>query len=147
MEITTKAPSETRRFGRSLAKKARGGEIFALIGDLGGGKTCFTQGFAAGLGVHGAVTSPTFVLMKTYPVKKAGIAACCHIDAYRLRSMEDIASVGIDEYLGKIDVVTVIEWADKIWDLLTPYTITELHFSFVDNHTRIISIRKRSAYA
>ena len=142
MQIITNSPQETANFGVKLAKNARGGEIFALIGDLGGGKTCFTKGFAKGLGVKKLIASPSFILMKVYKIRKGKIKNFCHVDMYRLKRPGEILEVGLNEYLGKLDTVTVIEWADKIKSILKPYKKTVLTFSFVDKNSRKIIIRK-----
>lgn len=100
-------------FARKFAATLRGGEILALIGELGAGKTVFTKGLAQGLGIQGIVSSPTFLLMKCYK----GKLELCHVDAYRVDSPAELEYVGIGEYLGRKDVVTVVEWADKVPEL------------------------------
>lgn len=145
MNIRTRSSLETYNFGVQLAKKVRGGQIFALIGDLGAGKTCFTKGFAKGLGVRSAVASPSFVLMKVYPITLPDVAYFCHVDVYRLSRLEEVLAVGIEEHIGKQHTITVIEWADKIGKLLSSYTRTELTFTFVGKHSRLISVQQKSA--
>jgi tRNA threonylcarbamoyladenosine biosynthesis protein TsaE len=115
MKIITHSEKETFNLAKKLAKKARGGEVYALSGELGAGKTVFVRGFAAGLGVKKNINSPTFVLMKIYPVKKhKTIKQICHIDAYRLRSAKDLAAIGAQDYLGKKDAVCFIEWPERV---------------------------------
>jgi tRNA threonylcarbamoyladenosine biosynthesis protein TsaE len=117
--IITNSEQETLAFAKKLAKKACGGEVYALSGDLGAGKTVFTRGFATGLGIKRNVNSPTFVLMKIYPVKKhKTIKHLCHIDAYRLKSARDLASIGALDYLGKKDCVVLVEWPENIKKIL-----------------------------
>lgn len=113
-KITTKNPDETFALGKKTGQSCRGGEVFLLLGDLGAGKTCFTQGLAKGLGVKTKVVSPTFNIMKLYKTKSGLL---CHIDAYRLNSGEDLSKIGLDDYLGQADVVTVIEWAERVKDI------------------------------
>ena len=127
MIITSKSPLQTTKLGLKLAKKAKGGHIFSLIGDLGGGKTHFTKGFAKGLGIKNAITSPSFVLMKIYKIKKGTIKYFCHVDAYRLKRPQEIIEIGLEEYLGRGDTVVVIEWADKIKTILNPYPQKNYH--------------------
>ena len=110
MKHILKSEKETKNFAKNFAKKLKGSEVIALIGDLGAGKTVFTKGLAKGLGIKDIVSSPTFVLMKCYKGKKQ----VCHIDAYRLNSAEDLINIGLLEYLKKPKVITIIEWADKI---------------------------------
>jgi len=109
--LITNSPEETFLYGEKLGKTCRGGEVILLLGNLGAGKTCLTQGIAKGLGVKGKVNSPTFNIMKIYKTK---IGTLCHIDAYRLNSGQDLKMIGIDDYLGKKDTVVVIEWAEKV---------------------------------
>ncbi len=110
-EKKTKNPEETFSLGKELGQNCQGGETFLLLGSLGAGKTCLTQGIAKGLGVRVKVNSPTFNIMKIYKIK---IGILCHIDAYRLNSGQDLEMIGLSDYLGKKDTVVVIEWAEKV---------------------------------
>lgn len=114
MKFTSKSDKETQKFASDLAKSVKGGEVFGLIGNLGAGKTTFTQGFAKGLGVKQKITSPTFVLMKVYRVEHPAIKHFCHIDAYRIMSLGDLEAIGALDYLGHEDCISIIEWADRI---------------------------------
>ena len=116
MQHITNSEKETFDFAKSFAKKLKGGEVIGLIGDLGAGKTIFTKGLAAGLGVKQNITSPTFVLMKIYKIRnpKSEIRNLAHLDAYRIKSPQDITAIGAEEYFNRPDTVTIIEWADKI---------------------------------
>jgi tRNA threonylcarbamoyladenosine biosynthesis protein TsaE len=120
-KITTNSEKETFALAEKLAKKAKGGEVYALSGDLGAGKTVFVRGFASGLGVKRNVNSPTFVLMKIYPVRKhKSIKELCHIDAYRLRSAKDLEAIGALDYFGRKDVVCFVEWPERVKKFLPP---------------------------
>lgn len=115
MKTITNSEQETFNFAKGLAKKAKGGEVYALSGDLGAGKTVFVRGFAAGLGIKRNVNSPTFVLMKIYPVKKhETIKHLCHIDAYRLHSAHDLEAIGALDYFGKKDSICFVEWPENV---------------------------------
>ncbi len=118
MRQITSSEKETFNFAKKFAKRLKGGEIIGLIGDLGAGKTVFAKGLAAGLGVKKNITSPTFVLMKVYQTKYPNIKYLIHIDAYRLKTPEDLITIGAEEYFNRPDAVTVIEWADKIKKVL-----------------------------
>ena len=105
-----------------LAKELKGGEIICLSGDLGGGKTTFTQGILKGLGVKGPYTSPTFAIMKQYekhgvysPKNRLGheIRDIFHIDAYRICT-KDILELGFKDFAGQKNSITIIEWPEKI---------------------------------
>ncbi len=101
-------PAETRELGRRLASRLRPGHLILLSGDLGAGKTCFTQGIATGLGIQGPVQSPTFVLIAEYPDARVPLR---HVDLYRLERAEEILSLGLEERLE--DGVWVVEWAER----------------------------------
>lgn len=100
---------ETVELGRAIGERARGGDIFALTGPLGAGKTTLAQGIMAGLGVEGRVTSPTFTLMQRYE----GRLEARHIDAYRLNDPAALHDLGVDLDRGE-GAVTVVEWADRV---------------------------------
>lgn len=119
MEYISNSDKETKKIAKDLAKTLKGGEVVGLVGNLGAGKTTFTQGLAKALGVTNTVTSPTFVLMKVYPVNHQSIKQLCHIDAYRITSYEDLVAIGAIDYLEASDCITVIEWADRV-SLLLP---------------------------
>lgn len=137
----THSPEETIELARKFAKKLRGGEILALTGELGGGKTTFVKGLAEELKVADTITSPTFVMLKSYPAKigKKNIEFV-HVDAYRVETIEDIKSVGIEDYLNRDDVVLAIEWAEKIRKILPPKTIN-IEFQAIDKNSREILIK------
>ncbi|MEO6786119.1 MAG: tRNA (adenosine(37)-N6)-threonylcarbamoyltransferase complex ATPase subunit type 1 TsaE [Chthoniobacteraceae bacterium] len=112
--IISHSPAETFAHGRALAASLRAGDVLALDGDLGAGKTQFVKGVAAGLGCTGDVTSPTFTLVHEYT---GGRVPLFHFDFYRLESGDEALRIGLDDYLGE-DGVIVIEWAGKFPALL-----------------------------
>lgn len=103
-----------------IAKKLKGGEILALSGTLGSGKTSFTKALAKELGVSRTVTSPTFVLMQQYKSKNFWIY---HLDLYRTKNFAEVSALGLEEVWGRKETITVIEWAEKIQDHLPTNTI------------------------
>src|SRR3979490_1800232 len=103
---------ETIAAGRSYARSACRGDVFALIGDLGAGKTQFVKGVVAGLGSCAEVTSPTFVLVHEY---EAGRLPVYHFDFYRLDNSEAVSRLGFDDYVFGVGV-SLIEWADRYPD-------------------------------
>jgi tRNA threonylcarbamoyladenosine biosynthesis protein TsaE len=114
-KIISKNLGQTHKFGINLAKKFNSGQVIGLVGDLGAGKTALSKGLAQGLGIKTTITSPTFVIMKVYPIKNHfGLSQFCHIDAYRLHSFGDLETIGAIEYLQDPKTLTVIEWADRI---------------------------------
>ncbi len=118
MRLESRTPEATREIGACLGRHARPGEVIALYGDLGAGKTCLIQGIAVGLGVGDAVASPTFIMIAEY----AGRLPLYHVDLYRTGSLEEIHALGLDDLLGG-DGVVVIEWAEKAEPLLPLRTI------------------------
>ena len=127
-------PAETHAHARQLAADARAGEVWALVGDLGAGKTHFVQGLAAGLGAKGAVTSPTFTLVHEYP---GGRLPVFHFDFYRLRTADEALALGWEEY-AEGEGLTVVEWADKFPGLLPPET-RWFRFEILDGDGRQIT--------
>jgi tRNA threonylcarbamoyladenosine biosynthesis protein TsaE len=109
----------TQAFGQSWANDLTGGEIFALHGVLGAGKTQLVKGLARGLGYTGDVTSPTFTIVHEY---RGGRLPVYHLDLYRLRDESAGIDIGLEEYLPS-DGVTVIEWPDRLASLLPPQTL------------------------
>ena len=115
----TTCPEETLQTGRILGESAAAGEVYALIGDLGVGKTVFTKGFAEGLGITEPVNSPTFTILQIY---EEGRLPLYHFDVYRIEEPEEMEEIGFDEYIDG-DGVCLIEWAGRIEELLPEETI------------------------
>ncbi|MEI6378993.1 MAG: tRNA (adenosine(37)-N6)-threonylcarbamoyltransferase complex ATPase subunit type 1 TsaE [Candidatus Falkowbacteria bacterium] len=118
MKYLAISAQETEKLAKKLAAGLKGGETIGLVGDLGAGKTTFAKALAKALGVKVRVTSPTFVLLKLYPARKGQIKHLVHIDAYRLDNTESLEHLGVKDYWGHSDTVTIIEWADRIKALL-----------------------------
>ena len=112
----------TRAFGRALAGLLRPGDVLILTGDLGAGKTTFTQGLASGFGVHAGVVSPTFVLSRVHPAPAdapAGTPDLVHVDAYRLRSAAELTDLDLDASVDRS--VTVVEWGRGLAESLAGF--------------------------
>lgn len=107
--VTTTSPEETEQLGYRFGQALQGGEVLALFGGLGMGKTAFTRGLAAGLGVTSGVSSPTFALVHDYE----GRLTVHHFDMYRVSGWEDLYSTGFFDYLDTDDVL-VIEWSENV---------------------------------
>ena len=112
LALATDDADTTRTVGAALAAHLRPGDVVSLAGELGAGKTCLVQGVAAALGVDGRVTSPTFVLVKSYP----GRVPLVHVDVYRLDQLQDVLDLG-DEVFAH-DVATFVEWGDAVAPVL-----------------------------
>jgi len=114
MEYDSLKPEDTFNIAKRLGEKAEAGDVICLIGDLGVGKTLFSQGFARGMGIREVVNSPTFTIVQEY---KEGRLPLYHFDVYRIEDSEEMEEVGfIDMLYG--DGVCLIEWADLISDIL-----------------------------
>jgi tRNA threonylcarbamoyladenosine biosynthesis protein TsaE len=122
-----KTQNHTKALAEQLATELGGGEVIGLIGDLGTGKTTFTQYLAAALGVEDLITSPTFTIMQIYQADAGAIKRLVHIDAYRLTGTEDVLSLGVEDYFADPATVTVIEWATRAMDIL-PSGSKIIHF-------------------
>ena len=122
-------------FGRQFAASLQPGDVVALTGDLGAGKTCLVKGIALGLGVTQDVTSPTFTIIHEY---RGGRLPLAHIDLYRLNSERDALNIGIEDYLNGPGI-TVIEWAERIESLLPPQT-KRIRLAVVDDNSRSIEV-------
>ena len=105
---------DTYNFGFKLGAEAQSGQVYTLIGDLGVGKTVFTQGFAKGLGIEDTVNSPTFTILQIYD---EGRLTLNHFDVYRIGDISEMDEIGFDEYVYS-DGVSLIEWANLIEDIL-----------------------------
>lgn len=145
-KITLKNLGDTQKLAQRIAKSVSGGEVIALVGDLGAGKTTFAKAFAGAFGVDvNKVTSPTFVLMKEYSFGKkqqGTLKKIIHIDAYRLPNGQALLDIGVSEYFNNPEAVTVIEWADRVADILPKNTI-RLEFKIKDEGRREVIIKKR----
>lgn len=140
MEIISKSEKETYEIAEGIAKKAKGGDVFALFGDLGSGKTTFAKGFAKVLGVKKTITSPTFVIFKTYSTEAGNEKLLLHLDCYRLGSEIDAEAIGLPELLGRSDVVSLIEWPEKIEKIL-PADTKVINFQYLSENSRKIEIK------
>lgn len=162
MKFITKSQNQTKKLGEKIAKdilkkyqKTNSAVVLKLIGELGSGKTTFLQGFAKGLGIKGNITSPTFILMKKYPIlpicakKDSRIFTdknLCkfinfyHIDCYRIQKPKEILALGLKEIILNNKNIVAIEWADRILKLLPKNSIL-IKFEFLDEKKRKITIK------
>ena len=121
MIVESKSEKETYNLGYEMGNKATAGQVFTLIGDLGVGKTIFTKGLAAGLGVEESVSSPTFTIVQIY---EEGRLPFYHFDVYRIGDVEEMDEIGYEDYIYG-DGVSLIEWANLIEEIL-PEHYTEI---------------------
>ncbi|TRZ96762.1 MAG: tRNA (adenosine(37)-N6)-threonylcarbamoyltransferase complex ATPase subunit type 1 TsaE [Dehalococcoidia bacterium] len=137
LQLISHSPEQTQRLGVQLGKLAQSGDIFLLTGSLGSGKTCLTQGIAWGLGIKEYAFSPSFVIVREH----CGRIPLYHIDLYRLDHIEEIADLGLDEYLyGK--GVCVVEWAEKGTTVL-PQENLLISLSYISDMERALSLEPK----
>ena len=136
MIIETKTPQETFEVGKKIGENAKPGQIYTLTGDLGVGKTVFTQGVAAGLGITEPICSPTFTIIQEY---ESGRLPLYHFDVYRLSEAEEIYEVGYEDYLNSGGII-LIEWADIIKSEL-PKEYIEIKLFYHEDETREVELR------
>lgn len=152
IEIFTKSDNETRKFGALFAKEIlrkknkKGATVVSLEGDLGAGKTTFTQGFAKGLGIREVPRSPTFVIMQIYRINKFNRSTkfvkhknLIHIDAYRI-SAKDLNVLGWHEFIKNKNNIILVEWGNKIKNILPKDSLRTI-FKHIGHHQqRLIKI-------
>ena len=114
MIVETHSEKETFELGKTLGEKAKPGDVFTLEGDLGVGKTIFTKGFAKGLQIEEAISSPTFTIVQVY---ESGRLPFYHFDVYRIGDVEEMDEIGFEDYVYG-DGVSMIEWANLIEEIL-----------------------------
>jgi tRNA threonylcarbamoyladenosine biosynthesis protein TsaE len=147
MNFISKNEKETLAFAEEFSKQLKGGEVIGLTGELGAGKTVFVKGLAKGLGIKENIQSPTFLLMKIYDadakaqnspqkrksnktIKMQKIKFLVHIDAYRLKSKDELVEIGLGDWLGKDDTVTVIEWIENVQGIFEKKKIMKIKIDF-----------------
>jgi len=142
MEVKTSSSRQTQKIAQKLAKSLNGGEVIALFGDLGAGKTVFVQGLASGLGIKRRIISPSFVFMRTYPIILSHqTLTFYHLDLYRGQNMADLTSLGLGEIFSP-DSIVVLEWAERIKESL-PQKRIDVFIEVVDEKTRRIAIKRQ----
>lgn len=129
--VLTHNSSETQKYGEKLAEKLKNGGIVCLYGELGAGKTTLVQGIAKGLGIKQRINSPTFIIARKYD-------NFWHIDLYRLNSLEETEAIGIKEILEDTNNIVVIEWPEKIKNILPKH--------YVEIKLRVVSELEREIH-
>lgn len=138
-EVVSRSPEDTQAIGRVLGAAAGSGDVFLLVGGLGAGKTCLTQGVLWGLGSEEYARSPSYVLVSEY----RGRLTLYHVDLYRLDSIEEVADLGLDEYLYG-EGVCVVEWAEKAPEALPPEHL-RVKIEVLDETTRRLTLTATDA--
>ena len=143
MQIQTHSPEETEAVGRKLAAQLQPGDVLAYYGDLGAGKTAFTRGLAAGLGVTEPVTSPTYTIVNEY---LSGRLPLFHFDMYRLGSADELFDIGWEDYLARGGICAV-EWSENVEEALTGALRITITKDFADETVRTITIEGGARFA
>ena len=151
-EYITNSPEQTKKIGKESAKeilkekssftkitKDKGAFVIALKGELGGGKTCFLQGFAKGLGIKDKILSPTFVILKKFKFAKGKkFQYFFHIDCYRIQKPKELLDLSFKEIISNPHNIIVIEWAERIQNIM-PKNSVWIKFEFINDRTRKIT--------
>ena len=143
MQIQTHSPEETEAVGRKLAAQLQPGDVLAYYGDLGAGKTAFTRGLAAGLGVTEQVTSPTYTIVNEY---LSGRLPLFHFDMYRLGSADELFDIGWEDYLARGGICAV-EWSENVEEALDGALRITITKDSADETVRTITIEGGARFA
>ncbi len=135
-EYLTKSFEETRKIGEKIVSVLGQTRIFALYGDLGSGKTTFTQGFAKALGIKSKIISPTFIIVRSYKINSGKFRRFYHIDLYRIEKECDLNELGIGDILSDEKNIVVIEWPEKIGKIEENYL--KIKFKYISETSRKI---------
>ena len=138
-EIISASLEDTIKAGCEFAKTLSVGDIVALVGDLGAGKTAFSKGIASGLGINRTITSPTFTLFNIYENKDVLLY---HFDLYRLGSFEEAEEAGLTEYVGAPNAITLVEWHSNVPELM-PKHYKEIEITKISDNGRKIEIKEK----
>ncbi|OGH84518.1 MAG: tRNA (adenosine(37)-N6)-threonylcarbamoyltransferase complex ATPase subunit type 1 TsaE [Candidatus Magasanikbacteria bacterium RIFOXYA2_FULL_44_8] len=141
--MKTNSLLETKKIGQEITQQLHGGDILCLYGELGAGKTALTKGLAKGLNIIDDITSPTFTLMNIFDVKSNAnnIKKLVHIDTYRLKNEQELIDIGVEDYLGAASTLCVIEWPEKIENLLIRKNIKKITIRHLGGDIREVDIR------
>lgn len=133
---------ETKELAEKFAKNPPS-RIIGLEGELGSGKTSFVQFFAKAMGIKDKVLSPTFVIFKSFDLKNRKFRKLYHLDCYRINRAKEILDLGFKEMIANKENIVLIEWSDKIEELL-PKKAVILEFNFIDKNKRKIDVREKT---
>lgn len=136
LEIVVESEIETENVARSFAENISPGDIILLTGNLGSGKTFFVRSFCSTLGITN-VSSPSFAIVNEYK----GNEKVYHFDFYRIKNLNELYDIGIDDYKNDVEAIIFIEWAD-LWREVIPLHYYEVHFEIIDTIKRKITIKK-----
>lgn len=142
----TDNPKTTQKIGKSLAGEVfkkppkKGALVLCLVGELGGGKTTFLQGFARGLKIKEKILSPTFIILKRFEISCFGLQSFYHIDCYRVEKPKEILDLDFKRIISSPKNIIAIEWADRIKEIIPKHAM-QIEFKFIDKNKRKILIK------
>lgn len=140
--IETRTSEETFQLGKRLGKTAQRGDIYALVGDLGVGKTVFSKGFAEGLAIDEVISSPTFTLINEY---QGGRLPLYHFDIYRIEEAEELDAIGFQDYIYG-DGVCLVEWANRTPEIFPEHTVwIKIEKDYMQEDYRKVSVDRQPA--
>ncbi len=139
LEFISRNPEQTRRLGARLGHLLHGGEVIALVGELGSGKTVFAQGVGEGWGAFRPLISPTFILIRRHERPHDG-TFLYHADLYRLESAAEVEALGLEELMGEPSTVVLVEWADRAPHLF-PEDRLWIELRWLDDYRRALTFR------
>ena len=139
MEVITKSARGTQKLGERLSADLKSGSILVLYGELGSGKTTFIQGLARGLGIKKRIISPTFIFIRPYTLTPKP-CTLYHVDLYRIKKETEAHGLGLEELFADKSAIVVIEWADRIKEIL-PRERIDIYFNYLDENRRKIVIK------
>lgn len=142
MEYLSHTDADTKTIALAVAAKCQAGDVITLTGDLGAGKTTFAKGVAEYLGVRKEIVSPTFTIMNVYDTAHPTIKKLVHIDTYRLKSLDELLGIGIEDFVGAPDALSVIEWPELAADFLQNKNVTLVTLAHNEDGSRTISVRQ-----
>ena len=135
---------ETAKFAYKLTRNAKPGTLYTLFGDLGAGKSVFSRGFIRSFGVTGAIPSPTFTIVQDYNINASdslnGIETIYHMDLYRIQDSNAAYIFGIDDYLDEPSAINLIEWPERIEEILPAYNVVRIDIKHIDEEHREIIV-------
>jgi tRNA threonylcarbamoyladenosine biosynthesis protein TsaE len=142
MKYFSQSLEQTQKLSQKLAKTLKGGEVIALYGQLGAGKTTFIQKVAKALGIKRRIPSPSYILCRSYKIPKLPGKTLQHIDLYKIESLKDLASLDLEEIIADPNNITMIEWAEKAKEIL-PKKRIDINIVYKGERQREITILSR----
>lgn len=139
-ERISRTDADTKAIATELAAQCEAGDIVTLTGDLGAGKTTFTKGVAEYLGITKEIVSPTFTIMNVYETAHPTIKRLVHIDTYRLKSLDELLGIGVEDFVGAPDTLSVIEWPELADQFLQNKNVTAVILAHNNDGSRAITV-------